>query len=251
MTRPIVGRGTYGWRARVGMITVASTIETPLYELYRMAPDGVTFVAMGLNIRRVTPEAVADAWKNVAEASREAAAYYLDHLIVSGAPLAYHGRRGDDRELINLVEAACGVPTTFELTASVEALRRMDVERVAIGTPFGATSNRRIQKFFEGEGFVVTAIEGLGYEANPDITRLPVEATYEVSRTAWQRDRSAQAIYITCPRWPVAPVIEPLEQDLGVPVVASMQSALWSALQRLDLHAPVKGFGRLLSHHLA
>jgi hypothetical protein len=34
-------RGSYGWRARVGFITAGSTIETPVYEFYRMAPDGI------------------------------------------------------------------------------------------------------------------------------------------------------------------------------------------------------------------
>jgi maleate cis-trans isomerase len=239
-------RGTYGWKARVGFITVASTIETPLYELYQMSPAGIAYVAAGLGIRKVTAEAVDEAWGSVMSGSVEVAAYHIDHLIVSGAPLAYFRGRGADRDLVKEVESACGIPTTFELTATVDGLRSLHAERIAIATPFGDATNERLRTFFETEGFVVAALVGLGYDANPDITRISLERTYQCAKAAWRADPSVDAIYITCPRWPVSPIIEPLEQDLGVPVVASMQSALWDTLRRLNLGASISGYGKLL-----
>lgn len=239
-------RGSYGWKARVGFITVASTVETPLYELYMMSPPGIAFVAAGLGIRKVTPEAVDDAWAGVAKGSLEVAAYHIDHLIVSGAPLAYFRGRGSDRDLIEKIEAACGIPTTFELTATIDGLRALGAARIAIATPFGDATNERLRTFFEAEGFGVAGLVGLGYDANPDITRISLERTYQCARAAWLADPSVDAIYISCPRWPVSPVIEPLEQDLGVPVVASMQSALWDTLVKLNLKSGIPGYGSLL-----
>lgn len=239
-------RGSYGWKARIGFITVASTIETPLYELYLMAPAGIAFVSAGLGIRKVTADAVDAAWASVLEGAREVAAYHIDHLIISGAPLAYFRGHGADRELIQRVEGASQVPTTFELTATIDGLRVLNATRIAIATPFADATNERLRRFFEEEGFLVSAIVGLGYDSNPDITRLSLERTYQCARAAWSRDKSVDAIYISCPRWPVSPIIEPLEHDLGIPVVASMQSALWDSLQRLGLKASIPGYGRLL-----
>ncbi len=249
--RAVARRGAYGWRARLGFVTVASTIETPLYELYMMAPPGIAVVSSCLNIRMVTAEAIDDAWQAVAAASREVAAYHLDHLIISGAPLAYSRGSGADRQLIALVEAACGVTTTFELTASIDALRYLGTTRIGIASPFGNASNERIRSFFEAEGFEVSAVNGLGYDANPDITRLPLEAVYDIARSVHRRAPDVEAIYIACPRWPVAPMIEPLESDLGVPIVTSVQSALWAALRALELRTPVVGFGTLLADGLS
>lgn len=243
-------RGTYGWRARVGFITVASTLETPLHELYMMAPPGVAFVSSGMSIRRVTADAARGAWTAVADVAKEIAAYHVDHLILSGAPLAYHTGPTADRDLIAAVETASGLPTTFELTASVDGLRAMCATRIAIASPFGDAANRLVGAFMEAQGFDVRAVAGLEYDANPDITRLPLEAAYHVSRRALDQAGGADALYITCPRWPVSPIIESLEQDLGIPVVASMQSALWAALCALRIHAPITGYGRLFDRHL-
>jgi maleate cis-trans isomerase len=42
-------------------------------------------------------------------------------------------------------------------------------------------------------------------------------------------------------------MVEPLETDLGIPVVASNQACVWAALQAFGVKEPVYGYGRLLS----
>jgi hypothetical protein len=41
----------YGWRARIGNISPTACAEILLYEFYRVAPEGVTFVSTTLVIR--------------------------------------------------------------------------------------------------------------------------------------------------------------------------------------------------------
>jgi maleate isomerase len=41
-------------------------------------------------------------------------------------------------------------------------------------------------------------------------------------------------------------VLDPLEQDLGKPVVSSVQASLWRALRLAGVRQPIDGFGRLL-----
>ncbi len=236
----------YGWRARIGYITPSNTLETPAYEFFRMAPEGVVLVGACLNITRVTPDAVETAWRSVEEVARGMARYALDYLIVGGAPLAYLKGPGADRELGRRVTAACGVPALSEMTATVDALRALAVKTVAVASPFTDTINAELVRFLGSEGFTVGSITSLGKDSNPDITMLPLRASYEMGRKARREAPSADGIYITCPRWPVSPNIEPLEQDLGVPVVGSMQAALWAALRHLGLRTPVPGYGRLL-----
>lgn len=236
----------YGWRARIGYITPSNTLETPAYEFFRMAPDGVILVGACLNVTRVTDDAVERAWQSVEEVARGMARYALDYLIIGGAPLAYVKGPGADRELGRRVTEACGVPAVSEMTAAVDALRTLGVKTVAVASPFIAEINAQLARFLESEGFAVGSITSLGKDSNPEITMLPLRASYEMGVRARREAPAADGIYITCPRWPVSPNIEPLEQDLGLPVVASMQAALWAALRHLGLHAPVPGYGRLL-----
>ncbi len=42
--------------------------------------------------------------------------------------------------------------------------------------------------------------------------------------------------------------IQPLEQDLGVPVVTSMQAMAWAGLKLAGVKAEITGCGRLFDH---
>jgi maleate cis-trans isomerase len=41
-------------------------------------------------------------------------------------------------------------------------------------------------------------------------------------------------------------LIAPLERDLGVPVVQAIAARIWEIQKRLNVHEPIKGYGRLL-----
>ena len=43
------------------------------------------------------------------------------------------------------------------------------------------------------------------------------------------------------------PVIDILEQDLGVPVIHPVPARCWEIQHRLSIRQPVSGFGRLLA----
>jgi len=127
----------YGWRARIGFITPSNTLETPAYEFYLMAPEGVTLVGACLSVNELTPEAIETAQQQVEKVAKGVAAYSVDYLVVGGGPLAYiKGGRGDDRTLGRRVSLASGVTAVSEMTATVDALRSFGARRIAVATPF-------------------------------------------------------------------------------------------------------------------
>lgn len=238
---------TYGWRARIGFITPSNTLETPAYEFYLMAPEGVTLVGACLSINRITPEALEAALRRVEAVAQEVAAYSVDLLVVGGGPLVYMaGKRGADRALGQRITAACGVPSISEITATIDAFRALGARRIAVATPFTKAVNERLANYLSEEGFEIASLVSLGMESNAEITLLPLRASYQAARDAWRQAGKADAIYIGCPRWAVAPNIEPLEQDLGAPVVGIVQSFLWAALRELGIGTPIANYGRLL-----
>jgi hypothetical protein len=68
-----------------------------------------------------------------------------------------------------------------------------------------------------------------------------------VKRAFLRHGKSAQAIYLLGSGWRVLPVIDILEQDLGVPVIHPVPARCWEIQHRLSIRQPVKGFGRLLA----
>jgi maleate cis-trans isomerase len=43
------------------------------------------------------------------------------------------------------------------------------------------------------------------------------------------------------------PIIQGLEDNLGVPVISSNTAMIWNILSKLDLKFSIKGYGKLLS----
>ena len=54
------------------------------------------------------------------------------------------------------------------------------------------------------------------------------------------------AIYIPCANFPVVDVIEDIETDLGLPVIANMTSQLYVAFKAISMREKIDGYGRLL-----
>ena len=59
---------------------------------------------------------------------------------------------------------------------------------------------------------------------------------------------AADGIWITGALMPSVAIIDSLEQDLGVPVVTSMQAMMWAGLGLARVKAEVAGYGRLFDH---
>jgi maleate cis-trans isomerase len=60
----------------------------------------------------------------------------------------------------------------------------------------------------------------------------------------------ADAVYLLGSGWRVLPVIDVLEQDLGIPVVHPVPARCWEIQKRLHINEPVPGYGVLLEEML-
>ena len=96
--------------------------------------------------------------------------------------------------------------------------------------------------FLIGARLMVPAAERRGITA---------EQVYAHVKRAFLKHRKADAIYLLGTGWRVLPIIDLLEQDLGVPVVHPVPARCWEIQLRLSVRQPVKGYGRLLAEMIA
>ncbi|OGA64931.1 MAG: hypothetical protein A3G81_19745 [Betaproteobacteria bacterium RIFCSPLOWO2_12_FULL_65_14] len=137
------------------------------------------------------------------------------------------------------------IPGTTSQTGAVEALRSLGVQKVAIASPFAEDQNLLLKKFLEDSGFRVVAVKGLAIPLI-DIGRMTASASYQLAKQAFSEASDAEGIYMPCAQMPTFRNIAPLERDLGVPVVTSFQGMLWHVFDKLGIHEPIHGYGRLL-----
>lgn len=234
-----------GWRARIGTIQ-PSRGDTFAYEFYKIVPEGVVLVMTATNIKELTDDELARALNEYEQAGRILAAEEVDFIVIGGSPVIALKGKGADQEIAARIQAATNIPAIHDLTAVIEAFRKLDVKKLVVATPYRDAVNVRHKQFLELNGFEVLNIKGLQIERNVEIAKTPPYAAYRLAKEAFRETPGAEGIYISCGRWQTLSFIEALEQDVKVPVVSNSLAKIWAAFSRLGIGEVKPGFGRLM-----
>jgi maleate isomerase len=157
-----------------------------------------------------------------------------------------HGIDGDAR-VRAAIAAACDCLATTVTNSQVEALKAMNVRRVAIGAPYRTEVTAKLQRFLEHSlehsGFNVVATQSLGLTTEWEIgNSLPsrwAELAMQVNHPA------AEAIVLACSGIRTASILEPLERELGKPVISASAATVWHSLRLAGVTTRVRGRGAL------
>jgi arylmalonate decarboxylase len=205
----------------------------------------VDFVARSLGITGVSPEGFAPVIDQVVERALELRRQGAEAISLMGTSLSfYRGAEWTDRLRAQMTEAT-GVPCTTMSHAIVAALRALDVRRVAVATAYVDALNERLRDYLNGQGFEVTALEGLSMTHAADIEGVGPSALIGLAERVFASDESADGIFISCGGLQTHEVIEPLERRLGVPVAASSPAGFWDVMRLAGRDPFAAGFGRL------
>jgi maleate isomerase len=222
---------------------VPSSNTTVEPEIYGALPAGVTLHVARLFLTQIAPDSIRDMVEDIETQSRNLASADVDVIALGATAPSFLKGLGYDREMIERIEAATGKPATTTSTALVEAIGALGVTRVVLGSAYDDTVNALARGFLEASGIEVLDAQGLGLVDNLVIGRLDPSTARELAR---QIDRpEADAVVLACTNWRTMDVIEPLERELGKPVISTTQVTLWAVLRMVGADG-VDGFGRLL-----
>src|SRR5439155_32682 len=88
---------------------------------------------------------------------------------------------------------------------------------IAIGAPYTEELTEKFAAYFRAAGFEVVATRSLGIERPVEMAQLPPDASADVARALRREAPGADAIHITCPRWPTLGKLAALERELCLP----------------------------------
>ena len=221
----------YGWRARVGTI-VPSTNAVNEVEFARYLPEGVSLHAA--RMRRIGGGDLATLREM--EEHKEACAELLMSAnvdVVAYSCTAAGMLEGPEYEHQLEAELAeiADAPVVAMSAALRRAAERLDLERIAIATPYIEEVNELEEQHFSELGLDVVSIEGLGVGRDDPTEkgRLQPRDAYRIAQRADHED--ADGVLISCADFRTFEVLEALEADLGKPVVSSNSATLWNALE--------------------
>ncbi len=132
---------------------------------------------------------------------------------------------------------------TTPSTASIKALKKLNLNKIAIFTPYPKKLNDEVIDFFEKENFQITSNSYFDIASDIDIGKVDVNYLYDVLSA--MDLKGADALFISCTALPVLSIIDKLEKKLGKFVLSSNQALIWDTLEKIGKNDSINGFGKL------
>jgi maleate isomerase len=134
---------------------------------------------------------------------------------------------------------------TTPSTASIKALKKLNVNKIAIFTPYSKKLNDEVLDFFKKENFEIKANSYFGIESDIDIGKVDPNFLYEV--LSKMNLNGAEALFVSCTALPVLSIINRLEDKLKKFVLSSNQTLIWDSLNAIGYKNNIEGFGKLFN----
>jgi maleate cis-trans isomerase len=226
----------------LGLLSPATPNRPHFKHIDALLPLGVSLIHEGLGLLGDAYQDLADkADAVIAKAKDFVARNKVDGVVLTGGFIGLFNPGIDVK-----VSEAIKLPVATAVSSAVAALQLYKARSVLLMTPFDAKSDRVIKDYLEGLGFTVRlgpAFEGRKAGSGVDLT--PDELFDLVVKT-YRSFAAADAIYFQGATMDPLPIIERLENELNVPVIASNPAMFWNILSKLGVKDSVKGYGRLL-----
>ena len=134
---------------------------------------------------------------------------------------------------------------TAPSTAALNALKKKNINKISIVTPYIKSVNNDVVKFFKNNNFDVTSNTYFDIKSDVDIGRVDQNQLFEILSNI--DHKNAEALFVSCTSLPVLDIIEKLEKKLNMTVLSSNQALIWETLESINKNNSIKGYGSLFS----
>ena len=134
---------------------------------------------------------------------------------------------------------------TAPSTAALNALKKKNINKISIVTPYIKSVNDDVVNFFKNNNFEVTSNTYFDIQSDVDIGRVDQDQLFKTLSNINHKD--AEALFVSCTSLPVLNIIEKLEKKLNITVLSSNQALIWETLENINRNNSIKGYGSLFS----
>ena len=161
-------------------------------------------------------------------------------LIISGAP-----KEALNPGMWEQVSKALSIPVTLALRSSVAALKAFSARKILLMTPVDDRLKKMYYDYLAGFG-IESYYPPQILRAHTDAQKLTSSDVEDMTRKALSEFSNVDAIYFQGALLDPIPILEKLETELKLPIIASNPAMLWLVLSKLGLKYRIEGYGSLL-----
>ena len=227
-------------KARIGFVSGGSSSMPHYNSFLPLIPGEIKLEHEGLELYRESLYQIADKKETIVRRVQEFVKNkHWDAVILTAAPTEVL-----NPGLFDDLTSTLSVPFTTALHACVAALSIYSAKRVLLLTPFDERLNELICRHLEGKG--VTAVAPHPFAELGVPKRMTPDEVFTLTKQCLNPADPVDAIYFQGAVLDPIKVLEKIETELGLTVIASNPAMLWYVLSRLGFAYPMSGYGRLL-----
>lgn len=242
---------------RIGQIVPSSntTMETEIPAMLRareaVLPERFTFHSSRMRMKKVVKHELEAMDRDSDRCALELSDARVDVLgyaclvAIMSMGLGYH-RESELRLHQQTVENDAAAPVVTSAGALVDGLKRIGAKKVSVICPYMKPLTQLVVDYIENEGIAVHDFVALEIPDNLEVGRHDPERLLDVYKRV---DRTGVDAFVAsaCVQMPSLPIIQRLEDSIGVPVVSAAVCTTHQMLDRLGLERRVPDAGALLS----
>ena len=230
---------------RVGLIVLATDvmIEKDFLKVFSGVPADL-FVNRITNYNPVTAENLKKMTNNITSVTENILPGEKIDCVVYGCTSGTIVSGYDSiKKKINIAKPDALV--TAPSTAALNALKKKNIKKISIVTPYIKSVNDDVVNFFKNNDFKISSNTYFNIESDVDIGKVDQDQLFEILSKIDHKD--AEALFVSCTSLPVLNIIEKLEKKLSMTVLSSNQALIWETLENINKNNSIKGYGSLFS----
>ena len=134
---------------------------------------------------------------------------------------------------------------TTPSTAAIKALKKMNIKKISLFTPYPKKLNDEVFDFFVNENFMITSNSYFNIKSDIDIGK--VDPNYLFKVLTKMDHKNSDALFVSCTALPILSILDKLEKKIKKIVLSSNQTLIWDALEKIGENNSIKGFGKLFN----
>jgi maleate cis-trans isomerase len=164
-----------------------------------------------------------------------------DGVIISGAP-----KEALNPGMWERVSSQLMIPVSLALRSSVAALKALAAKRILLMTPVDDELKKMYRDYIAGFG-IESFFPPQTLRAHTDALKLTSRDVEAMTRGALAEYPNVDAVYFQGALLDPLPILEKMETELKLPIIASNPAMLWLILSKLGRRYEIAGYGKLLA----
>lgn len=227
---------------RIGLIIPSSNRLTEAH-MHRYAPAGVAAHVTRLRMTGAHHVRLGELMPRIVEATLALNDAGCSAIVFHCTASSMEAGLAGEEQVLSAMRSATDAVTATTATAALAALNALELCRIALLSPYIATTHQHEVEFLTEAGHQVVGGKCLGLRGGDEYITVTPGQWLRLAVTNTPRD--AEGVFLSCTNIHAPEIVQELETVLEKPVVTSNQAVLWYVLRSLGIENDLPELGRL------